>query len=279
MKTQTVAQKIQSNPDLIPSLPDVITKAMKLVEDPNVKPGDLEKLLSNDPGLVATMLRLANSPIYGFAHKRETVRDAIIGMGLNGLRGVLLGSSMKRFVGGQFKAYGDPMTLWRHAMAVGSGARLLNQRLPKSPDNSEEMFVAGLLHDLGKVLLAPFLTRMGEDMTKCTVPVHSVEERILGINHMKAGGIVAEMWNLKPMVREVITRHHYRSCDEQHRHAIAVVRLADQCATNNGYGAGQTGPDSDFLTPDLAVIGLEPEEWKEVGDTIAEAVGAALSDA
>ena len=270
MREATVREKIQANPDMIPSLPDVVTKALQLVDKPEVSPNEFEDLLSQDPPLVATMLRIANSPIYGFAHEKETIRDAIIGIGLNGLRSILMGSTLKRFLGSQFTCYGeDPKTLWRHAMAVASGARMLTKQLPDSQLNAEEMFVAGLLHDLGMLLLAPFLTRMGEELTQTAEPVHIAEERLLGISHQEAGGIVAEKWNMKPLVHAVITHHHFKTCPKNYRYAVAIVRLADQCATESGKGAGTLDSTSDFLADDLAAIGLQPEEWEKVKGTIS----------
>ncbi len=278
MQTATANQQIRKNPGLIPALPDVVAQALQLLEDPDAGPDDFDKLLSRDPGLVASMLRLANSPIYGFVHKRETVRDAIIGLGLKGLRGMLLGSTLTKFFGPRFGCYGkDPKSLWRHAMAVGTGARLLTRQLPGSPDDAEEMFVAGLLHDLGKLLLAPFLSAMGKDMTQCPEGVHHVEEKLLGIDHQEAGGLVAEKWNLKPMVRAVITHHHFRACPQAHRHAIAVVRLADHCATENGHGVGRLEDPSQFLTEDLATVGLDAAQWQAVSAQIVAAVQAALT--
>lgn len=280
MSTTTVAQQIQENPELIPAIPDVAAKALKLVDEPEVKPADFEKVLSRDPGLVASMLRFANSPIYGFAHKKENIRDAIIGMGLKGLRGMLLGTTLKRFLGSQFGCYGkDPKTLWSHSMAVGTGARLLTKQLPSSPDDAEEMFVCGLLHDLGKLLIAPFLTRMKADLSNLDEPVHYVEDRLLGIHHMEAGGIVAERWNLKPIVREVVTRHHFDTCDPEFRHAIAVVRLADECAITGGHGGGQPDPHRKLRQADLDIVGLSPREWDEARVAIAEQVAATLANA
>ena len=270
MREATVKEKIQKNPDLIPSLPDVVTKALQLVDTPGVSPNDFEKLLSQDPPLVATMLKIANSPIYGFAHERESIRDAIVGIGLNGLRSILMGSTLKRFLGRQFACYGkDPKTLWNHAMAVANGAKILTQQLPNSPDNAEEMFVAGLLHDLGKLLLAPFLVRMGKDLSQTNRPLHFVEEGLLGINHMEAGGIVAKKWNMKPMVHAVITHHHFKACPKNYRHAVAVVRLADYCATENGNSAGKLDNHSIYLEDDLAVVGLQPEEWEKAQATMS----------
>ncbi len=277
MRELTVKEKLQANPDLIPSLPDVVAKALQLIDQPGVSPDDFEGLLSQDPPLVATMLKIANSPIYGFAHEKETIRDAIIGIGLNGLRSILMGSTLKRFLGSQFTCYGeDPKTLWHHAMAVASGARMLTKQLPDAPDSAEEMFVAGLLHDLGKLLLAPFLTRMGENLSQTREPLHFVEERLLGISHQEAGGIVAEKWNMKPLVHAVITHHHFKTCPKNYRHAVAVVRLTDQWATENGKGAGKLDRNSIYLEEDLAVVGLQPGEWEEAQATISD---AALSEA
>lgn len=273
MREETVREKIKRRPDLIPSLPDVVAKALQLVDKPGVCPDEFEALLSQDPPLVATMLKIANSPVNGFAHEKETIRDAIIGIGLNGLRSILLGSTLKRFLGRQYTCYGgDPKTLWRHAMAVANVSKILTNRLPSSPDNAEEMFVAGLLHDLGKLLLAPFLTRMGEDLSKGTEPVHLAEERLLGISHQEAGGIVAEKWNMKPMICAVITHHHFKACPQNYRHAVAVVRLADQFATENGRGAGTLEFDAGCFAEDLAAIGLDSKGWDDAQAAISQAV-------
>lgn len=260
-------------------MPDVVAKALQLIDDPSSGPGDFEDLLSRDPPLVATMLRLANSPIYGFAHKRETVREAIIGLGLNGLRGILLGSTLKRFLGKRFSCYGsDPKVLWRHAIAVATGARLLSKSLPPGHDHPDEIFVAGLLHDLGKLILAPFLTSSGVEITKTGETMHDLEERVLGVDHMEAGGILAEAWKLKPMVRTIISSHHHRTCPETHRHAMAIVRLVDRCATENGYSAGTVMCNPELVAKDLAVIGLTPEAWKESVETIVLAMETGVAD-
>lgn len=271
MSEPTVKQKIEANPEMIPSLPDVVTQALQLVDKPGVSPDEFEVLLAKDPPLVATMLKIANSPVYGFAHEKETVRDAIIGIGLNGLRSILMGSTLKRFLGRQFTCYGeDPKTLWRHAMAVGNASKFLTRKLPESPDNAEEMFVAGLLHDLGKLLLAPFLTRLGKDLSAVDQPLHLVEEKLLGLSHQEAGGIVAEKWNMKPMVHAVITHHHFKACPPKFRHAVAVVRLADQWATAHGVGAGKLDADSMYLAEDLEAVGLSAGDWEELQAELAE---------
>lgn len=265
MPEATVSEQIQANPELIPSLPDVVAKALQLVDKPGVTPDEFEVLLSQDPPLVATMLKIANSPIYGFAHEKETVRDAVIGIGLNGLRSILMGSTLKRFLGRQFSCYGeDPKVLWHHAMAVATASKMLTKKLADLQISGEEMFVAGLLHDLGKLLLAPFLTRMGKDLSQTTEPLHFVEERLLGLSHQEAGGIIAKKWNMKPRIHAVITHHHFRACPPDHRQAVAIVRLADQWATENGKGAGKLDSNSICLAEDLAAIGLQPEEWANI---------------
>ena len=78
-------------------------------------------------------------------------------------------------------------------------------------------------------------------------PVRLAEERLLGIDHQEAGGLIADKWNLKPLVRAVITHHHFKACPQAHRHAIAVVRLADYAASTSGNGAGNLEAHSQFL--------------------------------
>lgn len=276
--TATPKQQIQANPGLVPALPDVVAEAMRLLDDPEAGPADFDKVLSRDPSLVASMLRLANSPVYGFAHKRETVRDAVIGLGLKGLRGMLLGCSLNKVFGPRFSCYGkDSKTLWRHSLAVAAAAKFLTKALPKSPDDAEEMFVAGLLHDLGKLLLAPFLTAMGKDLTVGKEPVHFAEQRLLDIDHQEAGGLIADKWNLKPMVRAVITHHHFKTGPQAHQHAIAVVRLADYVASEGGNGAGHLEAQTQFLAQDLATVGLDAATWETLRAGIGEAITGALS--
>lgn len=275
---KTVAEQVQEHPDLIPSLPDVVAKAIKLLDDPNSGPAEFDALLSRDPPLVATILRLANSPVYGFAHKKETVREAIVGMGLKGLRGVLMGSTLKKFLGRQYSCYGDdPMTLWHHALAVATGSRALTKSLPGANEDPDEMFVAGLLHDLGKLLLAQFLTRSGESLANTAEPAHLLEKRSLGMNHQEAGGVMAERWNLTPLVRAVIAYHHHKSCPDDFRRAVAIVRLVDRCATDYGYAAGSLPLDPDAHAEDLAAIGQQPEEWAETRMTLGEAMQQAVA--
>lgn len=278
MPTATASQQIRANPGLIPALPDVVAQAIRMLDDPEAGPADFEKVLQRDPSLVASMLRLANSPIYGFAHKRESVRDAIVGLGLKGLRGMLLGCSLNKVFGPRFSCYGkDGKTLWRHSLAVAAGAKFLNQRLPKSPDDAEEIFVAGLLHDLGKLLLAPFLTAMGKDLTVGKEAVHFAEQRLLDIDHQEAGGLIADKWNLKPMTRAVITHHHFKTGPQACQHAISVVRLADYAASDNGNGAGHLEAQTQFLAHDLATVGLDPATWETLRAGINEAAAAALT--
>jgi putative nucleotidyltransferase with HDIG domain len=148
-----------------------------------------------------------------------------------------------------------------------------------SQQDPDEMFVAGLLHDLGKLLLAQFLTRAGEDLTKTAEATHIAEKRALGVSHQEAGVMMAERWNLAPVVREVIARHHGETCAEAFHKALAIVRLADQVATDLGAGAGPLGMRKAVFEADLAALGLEPEPWAEAKEAIAKAIDEALATA
>ncbi|HLQ37477.1 MAG TPA: HDOD domain-containing protein [Planctomycetota bacterium] len=259
-------------------MPDVVAKAMALVQDPEASLEDFEQLLARDPPLVASVLRLANSPLHGLGRKRDTIREAIVGVGFKGLRGLLLCSTLKRFQGPQYSCYGkDPRSLWRHAVSVAAGARALARETGAKASDQEELFVAGLLHDLGKLLLAPFLTAKKHDLTAAREPAHVVELRELGIDHPEAGGIVAAKWGLNPMLHAVITHHHAVDCPEQFQQAVATVRLADGWATERGQGAGTVAQGEAAVAADLEHLGLQPEDWYEIREVMTAAMTQAVA--
>jgi HD-like signal output (HDOD) protein len=277
---ESIRELLEKSSDLIPSMPDVVAKAMKLLQNPEADLADFERLLARDPPLVTNVLRLVNSPLHGGSRKRDTIREAIVGIGFKGLRGLLLCTTMKSFQGAHFACYGDDSrTLWRHAVAVATASRLFAGRVRALRLDPEELFVAGLLHDLGKLLLAPFLTKLGKNLYTARELAHVAEQRILGLHHQEAGLIVAAKWDLNPMLRAVIAHHHDRQAPAEHRAAVTVVRLMDRCATECGLGAGSVGDRTDSIAEDLQFLGLQCSQWDELRREIVEALSKVLADA
>jgi HD-like signal output (HDOD) protein len=185
---KVLARKIQS----LPTLPKVVEKLMTMVESPDVSPKDVGKLISSDQVLGARVLRLVNSPFYGFPGRISSISHAIILLGFNVIKGVVLSASvfdlMERSMVG----------LWEHSLgsAIVSGAisRILGLAEP------EEISTAALLHDIGKVLVRVSLSadydRIVDVVKTRQISFREAELEVLEVDHAQIGQWLSREWSL-----------------------------------------------------------------------------------
>ncbi len=203
---------------------------IELVDNPRTNTKTLAKLISHDQSLTARLLKLANSAYYGFSREISTVDTAIIVMGFNAVKE--MGLSLSVF--DAFKNIGnmehfDVNQYWEHSVAVGVAARFLARKFGVSEPG--EMFVAGLLHDIGKMVLIQYMpdefTTIVEDMLEQKVPYVDAEEKVLSITHGEIGYIIARRWHLPLRIATVIHCHHRPESGGEFSKECAIVDLAD----------------------------------------------------
>lgn len=271
-------REIVHRSELIPSLPDVVLQVLRLVNDKGAEIQQFEDLLKNDGPLVAKMLRVVNSPFYAVQSHVTSIGQAVMVLGFRSLRSLVLAASTANYMERDYACYGyKPKGLWSHAIAVASGSRTLAKFLRQSADLREEVFVAGLLHDIGKMLLAPYLTEAGAEFTDQHASSAEFEQQILGIDHQEAGALIAEKWNLSPMVREVLRSHHEDQCeDEDHRICHAIVRLSNHYAHVLGIGSNIEPSTEAPCAADFDTLGLDADSWDEATFEMKETIEASL---
>ncbi len=225
-RIRSIAGKISG----LPTLPTVISKMIDLVDNPRTNTKTLAKLISHDQSLTARLLKLANSAYYGFSREISTVDTAIIVMGFNAVKE--MGLSLSVF--DAFKNIGDMEHFdvnqyWEHSVACGVAARFLAKKFGVAEPG--EMFVAGLLHDIGKMVLIQYMpeefTEIADDMIARNVPYVDAEEKILNITHGEIGYIIARRWHLPLRIATVIHCHHRPDAGGQFARECAIVDLAD----------------------------------------------------
>jgi len=223
----------------IPSAPPVVTQLMQLISDPTVGAEAIGDALSHDPTLVAELLRVANSPFYGRRGKVSNLASAVMVLGFHALRNLVVALSTREIYG-SFE--GLPRVLWEHANAVGVVAGAVAKRVGMV--SVEDAFAAGLLHDLGMLLLhksdpdryagllaaAPHLEALAE-----------AEHQEWGFDHSEVGAAVAVHWSLpERMVQVVGAVHHLDRVaegGEPLRRLAACVVLADGLCAELGKAA------------------------------------------
>lgn len=245
--------------DKMPSLSTTVGKVLEICSRPDTAPNDLNKVISLDPVLTGQVLKLINSAYYSLVNKVTSLTRAIIMLGLNTVKNLALSTAIIRCVGQAKKSKSLPIKdFWAHSIGVGVLAKLLAAEQGVPLAEREEYFVAGLLHDLGKV---PFGDEYAEVLTKVAQvhkPLKVLENELMGLDHEEVGEMIASKWKLNAVLTDAICHHHaVEQAAPEHQALVATVALADfyVCLFDIGY-AGNRYPDESTLAGMLEKCGL-----------------------
>ena len=233
----------------LPTLPTVMINAINIAFDPTSDINDLYKLLRNDPSITAQILRVVNSSFYGTSKKVESLKTAMVVLGMDEVVSIVTAVSMaETFKDVDAKASFDLRRFWLHCVAVGEIAESL---VPKSKDHTQgEMFTAGLLHDIGSILLATYFPddfALAYEAAKAkNLPLHKAEQEVLGFDHARVGDYLASRWNLPESLVTVIRHHHEPTLLDPLTPDVAVVYIADRLCNTGEVGIEEWAEDAPF---------------------------------
>lgn len=243
------------------SLPEVIMRTVDLINDPDTSAAEIGQVISEDPGLTARLLKIVNSPFYGFPSRIDTVSRAITVIGTLELLDLILATSVVKAFRGVPTDLVDMDRFWEHSLYTGLVARILAGRM-RAP-NTERYFIAGLLHDIGSLAMyrqipqqaAQVLQRARDD----NMPLHQIERELLGFDHGEVGAELMSAWRLPEGLVVPIRFHHLPLAAEQHRLETAVVHLADAiaCAIHTTVSDTVRIPPMESLAWDLTGLPLD----------------------
>ena len=217
----------------LPTLPNVVKDICAMVEDKRTGASEIGEIIARDQVLSAKILRLVNSPIYGFPGRISSVTHALVLLGFNVVKGLVLSTA----VFGTFAQH--TRGFWQHSLGCAIISRGLAKELAMA--DVEEFMVAGLLHDLGKAVLS-FLApdafeealAMAEE-NHCHIAV--AEREVFGVDHARVASWVAREWHLPDRLCDALAYHHRPDLAKAGRQTTAVVHLADILTRGMGYGA------------------------------------------
>jgi len=228
----------------LPTLPKVTMEVAQLVDSPTASAPKIAQALARDQVLTAKVLKMANSAFYGAPRRISTVTDAIVMLGMHTIRNMTMAVSCQEVLHGAVSSYairrGD---LWRHSMCVAYASQQIAKRARYRI--TEEAFVAGLLHDIGKVLISTYLsTEFLQVMThaqELNQSFSDAEQDILGFDHAEVGARLTEHWNLPSHLVQAIRYHHNPSHQDPPNTLTSIVHLADLLCITLGIGLGTDG--------------------------------------
>ncbi len=194
----------------LPTLPAMMATITRLMQDPRTSAEELGRAIATDPALVSKVLKLVNSAFYGFPGRISTITQAIVILGFSTIRNVVLTTSvLKAFNKNGSHAF-DVEKFWEHSLLTGAIARSL--AVEREANFIEETFIAGLLHDMGRIVLSQKLTAEFDKVIlvkeKANISQLAAEQSVLKLTHGDIGGWLARKWNLPIPFVEVMRLHH-----------------------------------------------------------------------
>lgn len=227
--------------DGIPSMPSILMPMLRQLEAP-IETIDIQRiidLVSHDKSLAAQVLHMANSPLFGQRARVDSIRTAVVALGIERLREIVTSCCMLRLMP-DTKSKLDPTVFWEHSLATALVARRLARKIELA--DPEKAYLAGLLHDIGLIaslLLIPeiFEKSLSAAVSRCA-PLDWMEMEMIGITHSSTGGALADHWQLGPDLCEVIRYHHSVERSEFYKPLVSVVSIADLLCRMSQLGYG-----------------------------------------
>jgi putative nucleotidyltransferase with HDIG domain len=254
--------------ETVPTLPDVITRILSVIDDPDASAFKVAAVMGKDQSMVSSILKLVNSPFYGLSGRVTSIQHAVVLVGFRTIRNVALSSVLiKVFGDGEPRGGFDRKGLWRHTVACATGARMLASRV-KCAD-PEEAFLAGLLHDMGIVILDQYFhqdfRRVLSLVADGSRTLRQAEREVFGHDHAAVGGLLARKWNFPPAVVEAIAWHHAPERSRRAPELAALVHLSNYLVPPGPVGGAPNIWETDPCDPAaFALARMEPDDLPEL---------------
>ena len=267
LKQERLLRIIEDELQDLPSLPAVVVRVMQTINDPTTSATDLNRLISTDQSLAAKILRLVNSSYYGFPRKITTITHAIVILGFSTVRNLATSLGVVNgFDHGNGVTALDREAFWSHSVAVASAASLIARRKNASAKVLEEVFIGGLLHDIGKLFLDQYFPQQYAIAIKlaraANISIWEAEKTALGVGHVLIGKRVAEKWNLPPSLNAMIALHHQTAYAKEYMEIVSIVHAADYLARHAKLGNAGDNFEA-VLAPEVQQwLNFSPEVWE-----------------
>lgn len=236
-------------------MPSSVERVLREVDNPYASAGMISEYISLDQALAASVLQMANSAAMGFGFRCSSIDEAVMRLGFKRIKTLVLGAATSGTLNHRLPGYRyGSGELWNHSVACAAAAQWISRAL--GFPNPEEAYVAGLLHDMGKLILDQFVladySHIISLMHKRHMLLWQVEEELLGINHATVGGKTSQKWRFPEILQEAIAYHHTPSLASNHQKLASVINIANAFASRSNVGL--TDPEGRFIHPEALVV-------------------------
>ncbi len=270
-------ETIINNLDQLPSIPEVASKLINMVSDPNVSFKLIAEEISKDQAMTTNLLKLCNSAYFSKGKEISSVDRAIVTLGLKEVKDIVMVVATKpvldRFVIGYDLAKGD---LWKHGIVVGNMGKNIAIKIGEKMI-ADVVFTGGIIHNVGKVVLALFVQSTYKEILstvetkQCTFS--EAEKEIMGYSHQEVGERILSKWQFPPVLKSIVRYYQNpEGAPKEHIKEVSIVHLANVLSLMAGIGVGSDGLFHQINGKALEVTGLTEADLEELFSRVPETI-------
>ena len=271
---EALKQRILRHMKDLPPIPQTIFKAREIMANPDSDFKELANLFETDQAIAAKILKIANSPYYGYSGKITSIQRASVILGHKTLVELLTVIGTAGLLGSKLEGYWlDSGALWKHSLAVAFGSRIIANTI--KPALSNDAFTSGLIHDVGKLILDQHVKERWElfqnFMDDGEHTFLEAEKKILDLDHAEVASEVCKKWNI-PEPLTVAIRYHHHPSQSNGSELAYIVHVADAIAMMTSLGMGIDGTLYQMDDTAMEFLNLREENLNDIMGQVLEAV-------
>ncbi len=276
MENKKIIQKIYSRIEEIPTLSPMLQKIVGLLESKRTDAQDLTEVIFGDPSLASKILKAANSAYYGFPKEIDNLDRAVALLGFNMIRSLAMSIGLIHIFPKGKADHFSRERLWVHSLAVATAMKELSIKCGKQ-EESESLFITGLLHDIGKVVLDQFFTEEYQQALEdagCleSASVCIAEDKYFGMDHGEVGSILLKRWNFPDKICHLVVMDHKTEVPAGISAAdVAMLHIADILSKEVGMGVSESITPSEIRQADIDALGIHNYEINEIREYLLNA--------
>lgn len=275
-----IKQRIESiitNLDQLPSIPDVASTILNMINDPDVSFKRVAEEISKDQAITTNILKLCNSAFFSKGKEISSIDRAIVTLGLKEIKDIVIIAVTKAILNKEIIGYdlakGD---LWIHGIAVAVLSKKISL-MKNRKDISDIVFTGSIIHDVGKTVLALYVQRTFKDIIEMVesegIPFQEAEREIMGFDHQEIGEKILMKWNFPDILKAMVRFHHEPDmAPDEFKPAVSIVHIANIICLMAGIGIGSDGLYHELNSAALTTLNFSDQElealYSEIPDTM-----------
>jgi len=270
-------RRVIENIDNLPSLPEIVSRLLKIVNSPDTSAEDAAELVEKDPALTSKMIRLANSAFYGIPRSISSVSSAVVILGFNTIRSLVLSASVMKMFSGSNKHAVDKDRFWKHSIVCAIAAKIIVRHfISIRMMDPESAFCAGILHDIGKLIFNEYINEdyreACEYARKTNIPLIAAETKVLGINHAEIARILSDKWALPLDLEYSLVYHHNPGAADNIQELIATIHFADMLSHRIGACLWENETHDQEWSNCRSFLGISDNDYEQIYKTLSDSI-------